>query len=109
MNSNSFVSFETIDSKNTFEKNLNIQSFADIRRLIHETKVRFFEDKTHLNKNEDLRNHILFIQQMKTYMLLKYVISHANLTFIIYVFSQIIVLFHIFNKYKYNFEMLYMF
>ncbi len=42
-------------------------------------------------------------------MLLKYVISHANLTFIIYVFSRIIMLFHDFNKYKYNFEMLYMF
>jgi hypothetical protein len=42
-------------------------------------------------------------------MLLKYVISHANLTLIIYVFSWVIVLFHDFNKYKYNFEMLYMF
>jgi hypothetical protein len=109
MNSNSFVSFETIDSKNTFEKYLNIRSFADIRKLIHETRVRYFEDKTHLNKNDDLRNRMLFIQQMKTYMLLKYVISHANLTLIIYVFSRVIVLFHDFNKYKYNFEMLYMF
>jgi hypothetical protein len=61
MNSNSFVSFETIDSKNTFERYLNIRSFADIRRLIHETRVRFFEDKTHLNKNDDLRNRMLFI------------------------------------------------
>jgi hypothetical protein len=109
INSNSFVSFETIDLKNTFEKYLNIRLFADIRRLIHETWVRFFEDKTHLNKNDDLRNRMFFIQQMKTYMLLKYVISHANLTFIIYVFSRIIMLFHDFNKYKYNFEMLYMF
>jgi hypothetical protein len=87
MNSNSFVSFETTDSKNTLERYLNIRSFADIRRLIHETRVRFFEDKTHLNKNDDLRNRMLFIQQMKTYMLLKYVILHANLTLIIYVFS----------------------
>jgi hypothetical protein len=109
MNSNSFVLFETTDSKNTFERYLNIRSFADIRRLIHETRVRYFEDKIHLNKNDDLRNRMLFIQQMKTYMLLKYVISHANLTFIIYVFSRVIVLFHDFNKYKYSFEMLYMF
>ncbi len=109
MNLNSFVSFETIDSKNTFERYLNIRSFADIRRLIHETRVRFFEDKTHLNKNDDLRNRMFFIQQMKMYMLLKYIILHANLTFIIYVFSWVIVLFHDFNKYKYSFEMLYMF
>jgi hypothetical protein len=109
MNSNSFVSFETIDSKDIFERYLNIRSFADIRRLIHKTRVHFFEDKTHLNKNDDLRNRMLFIQQMKTYMLLKYVISHANLTLIIYVFNRVIVLFHDFNKYKYSFEMLYLF
>ena len=113
MNSNSFIIIDSINNQDSFqdrlEKYLLIKLINHIQNLIHKTRVCFFEDSAHEFTNNELRNRMLFVQQVEIYMLLKYVISRENLRLITYVFIRSVVLFYNSIKYKYSFEMLYMF
>jgi hypothetical protein len=60
-------------------------------------------------QNEKLRNHILYVQQIETYLLLKYVISRDDIDLLSRMFARIILLFHESKKFNYQMKTLYMF
>jgi hypothetical protein len=60
-------------------------------------------------KNDELRNHILFCQHVKSYLWLKYVISRDDIDFLSFAFVKIVVLFHDSSKFNYQTKTLYMF
>jgi hypothetical protein len=66
-------------------------------------QIRFFFMKFDLDQceNDELRNHILFCQHVKSYLWLKYVISRDDIDFLSFVFVKIVVLFHDSNKFNY--------
>jgi hypothetical protein len=74
-------------------------------------QIRFFFMKFDLDQCEDdeLRNHILFCQHVKSYLWLKYVIFRDDIDFLSFVFVKIVVLFHDSNKFNYQTKTLYMF
>jgi hypothetical protein len=59
--------------------------------------------------NEKLRNHILYVQQVETYLVLKYVIFRDDIDLLSRVFAQVILLFHESKKFNYQMKTLYMF
>jgi hypothetical protein len=52
-------------------------------------------------QDEKLRNYILYVQQIETYLLLKYVISRDDIDFFFRMFTRIILLFHENKKFNY--------
>jgi hypothetical protein len=74
-------------------------------------KIRVFLVKFDLDqcKNDELRNHILFYQHVKSYLWLKYVISRDDIDFLSFAFVKIVVLFHDSSKFNYQTKTLYMF
>jgi hypothetical protein len=66
-------------------------------------QIRFFFMKFDLDQceNNELRNHILFCQHVKSYLWLKYVISRDNIDFLFFAFVKIVILFHDSSKFNY--------
>jgi hypothetical protein len=60
-------------------------------------------------QDEKLRNHILYVQQIETYLLLKYVIFRDDIDFFFRMFVRIILLFYESKKFNYQMKTLYMF
>ncbi len=60
-------------------------------------------------KNDELRNHILFCQHVKSYLWLKYVISRNDIDFLSFAFIKVVILFHDSSKFNYQTKTLYMF
>jgi hypothetical protein len=58
--------------------------------------------------DEELRNHVLFLQHTQTYLLLKYAIKHADLGLLRQAIDRCCVYFHGSGQYRYAFEMLYL-
>ncbi|KAH6974697.1 hypothetical protein EDB80DRAFT_693140 [Ilyonectria destructans] len=58
--------------------------------------------------DEELRNHILFLQHTQTYLLLKYSIKHADLGLLRRAIDRCCVYFHGSGQSRYAFEMLYL-
>jgi hypothetical protein len=58
--------------------------------------------------DQELRNHILFLQHTQTYLLLKYSIKHADLGLLRRAVDRCCVYFHGSGQYKYAFETLYL-
>jgi hypothetical protein len=58
---------------------------------------------------DELRNHILFCQQVEAYLLLKFAISRGDIELLPHALTKAVVLFHGSNKHNYQFETLYMF
>jgi hypothetical protein len=74
-------------------------------------QIRFFFMKFDLEQceNDELRNHILFCQHVKSYLWLKYVIFRDDIYFLFFAFVKIVVLFHDSSKFNYQTKTLYMF
>ncbi len=74
-------------------------------------QIRLFLMKFDLDQceNDELRNHILFCQYVKSYLWLKYVISRDDIDFLSFAFVKIVVLFHDLSKFNYQTKTLYMF
>jgi hypothetical protein len=74
-------------------------------------QIRLFLMKLDLDQceNDELRNHILFCQHVKSYLWLKYVISRDDIDFLSFVFVKVVVLFHDSSKFNYQTKTLYMF
>jgi hypothetical protein len=66
-------------------------------------QIRFFLMKFDFDQceNDELRNHILFCQHVKSYLWFKYVISRDDIDFLFFVFVKIVVLFHDSSKFSY--------
>ncbi len=60
-------------------------------------------------QDEELRNHILYVQQIETYSLLKYVIFRDDIDFLFRMFARVILLFHESKKFNHQMKTLYMF
>jgi hypothetical protein len=74
-------------------------------------EIRIFLVKLDLDqcRDDELRNHILFCQHVKTYLWLKYVISRDDIDFLSFAFVRVVVLFHESSKFNYQTKTLYMF
>jgi hypothetical protein len=74
-------------------------------------KIRIYLMSFHLFniQNEKLRNYILYVQQVETYLLLKYVISRDDIDLFFRMCAWIIWLFHESKKFNYQMKTLYMF
>ena len=77
--------------------------------MIERIKKYVFVDDLKICENDELRNHILFCQQIETYLLLKHFISTNDIDFFLYVFVRIAILFHNTKKHNYQMKILYMF
>jgi hypothetical protein len=66
-------------------------------------QIQFFLMKLDLDQCEDdeLRNHILFCQHVKSYLWLKYVIFRDDINLLSFIFVKIVVLFHDSSKFNY--------
>jgi hypothetical protein len=74
-------------------------------------QIRLFLMKFDLDQceNDELRNHILFCQHVKSYLWLKYIISRDDIDLLFFAFVKIVVLFHNSSKFNYQTKTLYMF
>jgi hypothetical protein len=74
-------------------------------------KIRVFLVKFDLDqcRDNELRNHILFCQHVKSYLWLKNVIFHDDIDFLSFAFVKIVILFHDSSKFNYQTKTLYMF
>jgi hypothetical protein len=66
-------------------------------------QIRFFFMKFDFDQceNDELRNHILFCEHVKSYLWLKYVISRDDIDFLSFAFVKVVVLFHDSSKFNY--------
>jgi hypothetical protein len=74
-------------------------------------QIRLFFMKLDFDQceNDELRNHILFCQHVKSYLWLKYVIFRDDINLLLFIFVKIVVLFHDSSKFNYQTKTLYMF
>jgi hypothetical protein len=93
--------------------------FEDIAQMIagHDSKAfsllldkitESYSKYASLTDDEELRNHVLFLQHTQTYLLLKYSIKHADLGLLCRAIDRCCVYFHGSGQSKYAFEMLYL-
>ncbi len=94
-------------------KNLKIQinnAFASkLLNAIEQIRLFFMKFDLDQCENDELRNHILFCQHVKSYLWLKYVISRDDIDFLSFAFVKIVVMFLDLNKFNYQTKTLYMF
>jgi hypothetical protein len=93
--------------------------FEDVARLLNNHDIEAFSrlldgivnsygKHARSTDDQELRNHILFLQHTQTYLLLKYSIKHADLGLLRRAVDRCCVYFHGSGQYKYAFEMLYL-
>ncbi len=78
-------------------------------QLVEKIRVYLMSSRLFIFKDEELRNHVLYVQQNKTYLLLKYVISRDDIDLFFQIFAKVIVLFHESKKFNYHMKTLYIF
>lgn len=77
-----------------------------VTELIRET-LRFIDTNRHTSDDE-LRNHIRFLELAEVYQLLKYAIKHGDIGLIRRVIDRCCIFFHGSGQHKYAYEMLYL-
>jgi hypothetical protein len=85
-------------------KNLKIwinNAFASkLLNAIEQIRLSFMKFDLNQCENDELRNHILFCQHVKSYLWLKYVIFRDDIDFLSFIFVKIVILFHNSNKFN---------
>ncbi len=82
---------------------------SELLNVIEEIRVFLVKLDFDQCRNDELRNHILFCQHVKSYLWLKYVIFRDDIDFLSFVFVRVVVLFHDSSKFNYQMKTLYMF
>ncbi len=82
---------------------------SELLNVIKKIRVFFVKFDFDQCRNDELRNHILFCQHVKSYFWLKYVIFHDDIDFLSFVFVKVVILFHDSSKFNYQTKTLYMF
>ncbi len=77
--------------------------------LMNEIREYLMSFKSFACLNKKLRNHILYVQQVEMYLILKYVIFRDDIDLFSRMFAQVILLFHESKKFNYQMKTLYMF
>ena len=77
--------------------------------MIEKIRKYVLVDDLKICENDELRNHILFCQQIETYLLLKHFISTDDIDFFLHAFARAAILFHDTKKHNYQIKILYMF
>jgi hypothetical protein len=100
---------ETSDELDRFKSWIDDVFATNLLERMNEIREYLMNLKNFACLNEKLRNHILYVQQIETYLILKYVISRDDINFFSRMFVQIILLFHENEKFNYQMKTLYMF
>jgi hypothetical protein len=82
---------------------------SNLFRLIEKIRVYLMNSRLFIFENEKLRNHVFYVQQIETCLLLKYVIFRDDIDLLSQIFARVIVLFHESKKFNYQIKTLYMF
>lgn len=82
----------------------NVKSFLQLLNNI----INSYDNKTRSISDMKLWNHILFLQHMQIYLLLKYVIKRADIDLLRRAIDRCCVYFHDSTQHKYAYEMLYL-
>jgi len=77
--------------------------------LLVDDIINTYRNEARSTNDMELRNHILFLQQAQTYLLLKYAIKHADIGLIRRAVARCCIYFHGSGQHKYAYEMLYLY
>jgi hypothetical protein len=83
----------------------NVKSFSQLLGSV----VNSYEIETRFTSDMKLRNHILFMQHMQIYLLLKYAIKRADIDLLHRAVDRCCIYFHESAQHKYAYEMLYLY
>jgi hypothetical protein len=100
---------ETSDELDHFKSWIDNVFVTSLLELMNEIREYLMSFKNFACLNEKLRNHILYVQQVETYLILKYVIFRKNIDLFSRMFAQVILLFHESKRFNYQMKTLYMF
>ncbi len=73
---------ETNDELNRFKSWIDDVFVTSLLELMNEIQEYLMSFKNFACLNEKLRNHILYVQQIETYLILKYVIFRNDIDFL---------------------------
>jgi hypothetical protein len=100
---------ETNDELDRFKSWIDDVFATSLLERMNEIREYLMSLKNFACLNEKLRNHILYVQQVETYLVLKYVISRNDIDFLSRMFAQVILLFHESKRFNYQMKTLYIF
>lgn len=86
----------------------DLEAFSSLLDSVAHSFVHSFDKHAHSTDDQELRNHILFLQHTQTYLLLKYSIKHADLGLLRRAIDRCCLYFHGSGQTKYAYEMLYL-
>ncbi|KAI9780358.1 MAG: hypothetical protein M1839_006781 [Geoglossum umbratile] len=96
------------DGQESIENQIQQQDPKSLHKLIDFLRLKLIDTPSHQCTDRELRNHILFVQHAKTYLLLKHAIKHADIGLISHAVDRCGIYFHGSKQHKYAYEMLYL-
>lgn len=94
---------------NDFENWISNASMFDLLKRIEQVRIYLLTLTEKTQQDDELRNHVLFCQQVEAYLLLKHVISTDDIGLLPHAIARAVVMFHGTKKFNYQMKTLFMF
>jgi hypothetical protein len=96
--------YHTEQITNALQVKLRKMCGEDFARLVEIIRTKFFTSEARQSKEQEFKNHVLFLQQMETFLTLNYAIKHGDIGLIERCVNQCILYFHGANNRQYASE-----
>lgn len=92
-----------------FKNWISNASMFDLLKRIEQVRVYLLTLTKETRQHDELRNHVLYCQQVEAYQLLKHAISTGDIGLLPHAIARVAVMFHGCKKFNYQIETLFMF
>ena len=98
------IPYHTQQVADALQRKLRRMSREDFSRLVETIRPKFFTSEARQSKEQEFRNHVLFLQQMETFLTLNHAIKHGDIGMIESCINQCILYFHGATNWQYASE-----
>ena len=98
------IPYHTQQVADALQRKLRRMSREDFSRLVETIRTKFFTSEARQSKEQEFRNHVLFLQQMETFLTLNHAIKHGDIGMIESCINQCILYFHGATNWQYASE-----
>ncbi|KAN0070318.1 hypothetical protein V8E54_011899 [Elaphomyces granulatus] len=98
------VPYHTQQIADAIQRKLRKMNKEDFFRLVETIRVKFFTEEARKSREQEFRNHVLFLQQMETFLTLNHAIKHGDIGLIERCVNQYILYFHGATNWQYTTE-----
>ena len=102
------IPYHTQQVADAIQKKLRKMKKEDFFRLVEAIRVKFFTEEARKSREQEFKNHVLFLQQMGTFLALNHAIKHGDIGLIERCVNRCILYFHGATNWQYASEWSYL-